>query len=55
MKQPESKCRLSVNILLNPTIFSSGITDDLTDEFPSIINTIEADNYLKELRVIRSS
>ena len=55
MKQPESKCRLSVTILSNPTIFSSGVTDNLTDEFPSIINTIEADNYLKELRVIRSS
>ena len=55
MKQPESKCRLSVTILLNPTIFSSGITDNLTDEFPSITNLLEADNYLKELRIIRSS
>ena len=55
MKQPESKCRLSVTIRLNPTIFSSGIADNLTDESASVINTIEADNQLKELRVIRSS
>ena len=55
MTQPESKCRLSVTILLNPTKSSSGIADNLTDEFASVINRIEADNYLKVLRVTRSS